>query len=1234
MSRRKSDALGGAVDHLAELSVLDAADANPEPPSTPPPNAGRSWMPRWLKRRRRGSAVGDDEKPARSRSGSSAGSATLKYFASRAGSAGSAEEAPAEEEPTESFIQKRAGRMLVPKALKKLDDDKRNYKTKEINETIVWSTMKGFVGYCLFLLVFTIVAFSTRSASDYWTNEGMRQLFVDGPFFFDESVTHEKTLHDVHFVPQFFSWLEGPFLDRIHGAELGSPPRFLHGYNRIIGPVRLRQLRMKKGTCTIPPMFRSVIEECYAPYFLLSQDTEPYGPPEEPELWTYSRSGSLHGMIASGRFATYSGGGYVIDIPTNETLARATMTGLKRNGWIDRATRAVFVDLSCYNANTETFISVRILFEFLPTGGILPYPILRVLHPLTYTSFNDIIRACFEGIFVLYTLFYVVQEGREVRHARKAKTLGKYLSQKWNILDWIVALLSLSVILLRIYTFNHIQVVRRQIENMESENEYVNLQPLMFQLQQVQNLNAINALLLFLKVFKYLALAPQMDLLFGTLQVAGLELVLFSFLFSIVILGFAMAFYMAFGLEVHGYRSVSASLISLFQLVLGIFDYDELWSANRVLAPVLFGSFAVLVILILMNIFLAIINDAFVVVSEKQKQARSLTGIFRSLFYKKVLRKQFDSMMDDLTQQSTFSSAAELMEKMDINGDAYLDPGELEELLRQTKLYEHFTVKELIARFDSDGDGKLSGDEVQKMNEALLRKRRQVDMQLAAQLSPRTRSKVASIFETHSTTEYDADGYASHQGGALYTNELRAAIEEMGYPISDEHLKRLLSEFDADASSALDLLEFTALMARMLGYKELPEEQYKLLRKVFNYVDSDQDGNITPAELKAVVERFGLKMASSQLEQYIQEFDANNDGQINLTEFCNLMSKLHGRLGITTNPTMIAKDLQLTVTKLEQLVSNNNIKTTEALDALVAEAKLDAPSFLGEATVSNAHAPAADAFNSGVAMAATAAAAAAAAAAQRLASQVVLEQKGGKAAAEQQTPSTPPTGVDSAAGVGMSTRTNSRQASKRGVSPESGGDDKAGESLSPEKGRRRRHHTSSSESPEKGDRGKHRRGGHHSSKSKPGRSKKGGSGFGDARDATAAESGDLLTKSKLAATIAPDPVKPSGISISPQNTGAGGSGGTGLGGGVPRKGRSSSPRSREKIVNELLKEREERREKEKAAASSGGSGDGTSGGGGTRNKPPPPVRPPRSRSGSPKQRGSPGSLARQNSLIC
>ena len=93
----------------------------------------------------------------------------------------------------------------------------------------------------------------------------------------------------------------------------------------------------------------------------------------------------------------------------------------------------------------------------------------------------------------------------------------------------------------------------------------------------------------------HMQVVPQMDLLFATLRTAGLELLLFSLLFSVVILGFAIAFYMAFGLDVHGYRTINSALLSLFQMVLGIFDYDELYNSNRILAPILFGSFVILV---------------------------------------------------------------------------------------------------------------------------------------------------------------------------------------------------------------------------------------------------------------------------------------------------------------------------------------------------------------------------------------------------------------------------------------------------------------------------------------------------------------------------------------------------------------------------------------------------------------------------------------------------------------
>ena len=129
-----------------------------------------------------------------------------------------------------------------------------------VTESSLEQAIVAFVRYLVFLILY--VAFSTRSSSDYWANDAMKQLFVEGPS--SGAVTHEKTL-DVHFVGQFFV-AEGPFLERVPPGS--SPERFLHGYSRIIGPVRLRQLRMKPGSCSIPPMFESVVDACYAPYWI------------------------------------------------------------------------------------------------------------------------------------------------------------------------------------------------------------------------------------------------------------------------------------------------------------------------------------------------------------------------------------------------------------------------------------------------------------------------------------------------------------------------------------------------------------------------------------------------------------------------------------------------------------------------------------------------------------------------------------------------------------------------------------------------------------------------------------------------------------------------------------------------------------------------------------------------------------------------------------------------------
>jgi len=233
------------------------------------------------------------------------------------------------------------------------------------------------------------------------------------------------------------------------------------------------------------------------------------------------------------------------------------------------------------------------------------------------------------------------------------------------------------------------------------------------------------------------------------------------------------------------------------------------------------------------------------------------------------------------------------------------------------------------------------------MNELLLRKRREVELQLAAQISPRTRAHVRAVFETHANANANARPADRSRGGplgappgALGTHVLRAAVEEMGHAPSEAQLATLLAEFDFDGSGALDPLEFTALMSRMLGYRELPAAQMVLLKGVFDYVDVDDKGGITQPELAVVVDKFGLKLNEAQLGEYLAEFDTDGDGQISRVEFCSLMAKLQGLVGITANPNLVTKDLQMTVRKLDGLVAANEQRAQRALAALLKEAQV------------------------------------------------------------------------------------------------------------------------------------------------------------------------------------------------------------------------------------------------------------------------------------------------------
>ena len=101
-------------------------------------------------------------------------------------------------------------------------------------------------------------------------------------------------------------------------------------------------------------------------------------------------------------------------------------------------------------------------------------------------------------------------------------------------------------------------------------------------------------------------------------------------IFLLVYVGFALAFLSTFGGELPQYRDLITSAVSMFRALLGQFHYEEgphyfdYWDMEKAnpLAPLLFFLFTVFTVLMLVNMFISILDSAYVQ-ANNEAQGRS-----------------------------------------------------------------------------------------------------------------------------------------------------------------------------------------------------------------------------------------------------------------------------------------------------------------------------------------------------------------------------------------------------------------------------------------------------------------------------------------------------------------------------------------------------------------------------------------------------------------------------------
>ncbi|XP_046582415.1 uncharacterized protein LOC124289793 [Haliotis rubra] len=264
------------------------------------------------------------------------------------------------------------------------------------------------------------------------------------------------------------------------------------------------------------------------------------------------------------------------------------------------------------------------------------------------------------------------------------------------------------------------------------------------------------------------------------------------------------------------------------------------------------------------------------------------------------------SILDELTQEQIedYSRAFRLFDK---DGDGTIDAKELGTVMRSLGQNPNDDeLQEILEEVDADGNGIIDFEEFLGM--------------MAKKMQ--SRDSEEEIKEAFKVFDKESKGY-------LTSEELRHIMTTMGEKLTHEDVDDMIREADLDGDGKIDYLEFSKMLASgceqqnqsllqpILLLKQpntfniivvpfclqaeeqqcapegsqLTEDQIAEFKEAFCLFDKDGDGTITTKELGTVMRSLGQNPTEAELQDMINEVDADGNGIIDFPEFLTMMSK-------------------------------------------------------------------------------------------------------------------------------------------------------------------------------------------------------------------------------------------------------------------------------------------------------------------------------------------------------
>ena len=353
--------------------------------------------------------------------------------------------------------------------------------------------------------------------------------------------------------------------------------------------------------------------------------------------------------------------GYVLYVSAEESEFQKVVKNFQDDDIVSERLFSLIIDFITYEASTDFYVYTALKLNLPATGAFESKVEIFPLQLNKYKTQQDYGRAVGESIYIIFLIYYIVLYIRDIRSKNEEYNkwytleilsqfnhLQKYRREQVTP-EWIRKMKFIfnmfKIMELMSFLFSFITIIfwiRYLMTTMsmditlpftgDIEEVFAEIYNATAYMRIYNNFCGINTIFLSIRVLEYMQRSKHMNLLTTTLNNAQEDISYYILVLACLLFGFVGMANLCFGYILPGYSSFGLSLLKCFQMIIGDFDYGELETADVYMAPLFFFPFNILFVFILLNIFLAILDNHYGRITAKANLEADDTNILHILF--------------------------------------------------------------------------------------------------------------------------------------------------------------------------------------------------------------------------------------------------------------------------------------------------------------------------------------------------------------------------------------------------------------------------------------------------------------------------------------------------------------------------------------------------------------------------------------------------------------------------